>query len=166
MLRSGVSLFPFPPQPVLTARMTVATSQLARKKTRDFLVISEAVFQPLPVFALAGGSGYPGGILGLGIGKTSPGSVIFAENNGPFSLGRNHMQAVGTGRKGFAFNGHLITEGNGGIVIRAGAPNLIVGHQSPPDVPFLHSRAVVGDGDVGEPDFLGDAGKLAWPGKG
>ncbi len=105
------------------------------------------------------------GIFGLVVGEGAPGRRIFRENDCPIIGGRDHVQAVGAFIERLAFNEHGIAERDGGVDIRAGAPDLAVRHQAVPYFAIVDERAVIVDGDVGDADSLRDFRALARQGQ-
>ena len=75
------------------------------------------------------------------------------------------MQAINAPGERLAFNADGIAEFNGSVFIGARAPDLAVRHQPSPNFSALHQRAMVVDGDIGDPDALDDFGVLAVTGQ-
>src|SRR5579859_1127042 len=97
----------------------------------------------------------------LVVSKAAPGGCGLGENDRPFVFRREHMQAVNALGQRLAFNADRIAEFDGGIFIGPGTPDLAVRYQPAPDLPALHQRAMVVDGDICDPDALYDFGVLA-----
>ena len=75
------------------------------------------------------------------------------------------MQAVGAFIERLALDGYGIAERDGRVFVGSCAPNLAVGDKAAPDPSAVHQRAMVVDGDVGNPDALAKQRVLAGPGK-
>ena len=86
-------------------------------------------------------------------------STRLAQDHRPLALGRDHVQAVVAGGQRLAADRERRREGHDGVLVGAGAPHLVVGHQIAPDRPLTHGGPVVPDGDVGQPDAL----RRPWP---
>ncbi len=102
-------------------------------------------------------------VLGLVVGETAPGGRIPGENDRALIFAGNHVEAVSAFGQRLALDGHWIHKLNGRVLIRSGAPDLAVRHDSAPDFALVHHRTVVVDGDVGDPNPLGDDRMLTGP---
>ncbi len=71
------------------------------------------------------------------------------------------MQPINALGQRLAFHAYGIGEFDRGVFIRAGTPDLAVGHKAAPDFPPFYQRAMVIDGDVGNADTLNDFCVLA-----
>ncbi len=100
-------------------------------------------------------------VLFLVVAEAAPGSGILGENNRPLILVGNGVQSVGACGQRFSFYGNVISESDGGIFIRARAPDLTVGDGLAPDLAPVYRGAVIGDGDVGQADPLRHGAALA-----
>src|SRR5882757_6789701 len=70
------------------------------------------------------------------------------------------MQTVNALGQRLAFHAYGIGEFDGGVFVRAGAPDLAVRHKSAPDFSAFDHRAMVIDSDVRDADSLDDLGML------
>jgi len=68
------------------------------------------------------------------------------------------MHAVGAFGQGLTFDSHIIAKGDGGGLVGAEAPDLVIGDQFAPYDAVLDRRTAVGDGHFCQTDGLGDAG--------
>src|SRR5262249_28854157 len=105
--------------------------------------------------------GYAQSVFRLVIGEAAPAGGVAGEDYSPLILVRDHVQAVNSPGQGLAFDGHRVSELDGGVFIRAGPPNLAVGDDSAPDLPAFDQRTVIVDGDISDADSLRDSGVLA-----
>src|SRR6185437_10951489 len=94
------------------------------------------------------------GVFVLLIGEAAPGRVVPGKDDGPFVGAGNHVQTVGSGRERLALHRDRRVESDGGVLIRARAPYLVVGHEAAPDLATVYQWAVVDERDVGEADAL------------
>ena len=97
----------------------------------------------------------------LVVAEASPGGVHLGEDDGPLIFVGNHVQTVSAGRQRLAFNRDRIAEGDGRVLVGAGAPDLAIRHKSAPNLAAVGQRAMIVDGDVGNADALRHDGVLA-----
>src|SRR5205085_29224 len=90
------------------------------------------------------------------IGEASPGRSDFREDHSPFVLARNHVQTVSPFWELFAFDRDRIGKFDGGVLIRAGPPNLPIWNELPPDLTFVDERTAVVDRDIRDAHALRD----------
>src|SRR5215472_15750604 len=95
------------------------------------------------------------------IAEAAPGSGILREDNRPLILVGNRMEAVSAGRQRLAFDRHITGKRDGGIFVRAGAPDFAVRNDFAPNLAPADRRPVIVNCDVCQPDTLRDDSALA-----
>ena len=68
--------------------------------------------------------------------------------------GLSGLESVDACRQRFSFDGNIVAESDGGVVIRAGAPHLSVGNRLAPDLAPADRGAMISNGDVGQSNSL------------
>src|SRR5205809_1619953 len=71
------------------------------------------------------------------------------------------MQPINSFGQRLALHRNRIAELNSRVFIRAHAPDFSVRHETAPNFPAIHQRAMVFDRDIGQRDALFDLGSLA-----
>src|SRR5262249_21391603 len=94
----------------------------------------EGVAQPLLERRTRRRAGDARGVVLLVVAEASPRSVLLAEDHRPVGLGRDHVEAVRARRELLAADGDVRGEGDRGVLVGAGPPDLLVGHELTPDL--------------------------------
>ena len=97
------------------------------------------------------------------VAEAAPVGVHLGEREGPVALRGDHVQAVAAGGQWLPLDGDRRRERDPGVLVGAGAPDLVVGNERAPDLAPLDQGPAVVDRDPGDADRLRHRCGLADP---